>query len=223
MNAHEVAQALADRAADVAAYLLPGGKRHGAEWKAGSVSGDAGQSLSVRVTGAKRGVWADFAAGTSGDLLDLWAACRCNSMVEAIKEAKAYLGIRDTMPRPEPKTYRKPAKPTCVAPKSAALEWLTGRGLSLETIAAFKIGEHSQNGKTFAVFPYLRDGELINAKTRNVDDKRDMRQEAGAEPCLFGWHLIDPKARTVAITEGEIDAMTLPPRQNSCRADRTQQ
>lgn len=25
-----------------------------------------------------------------------------------------------------------------------------------------------------------------------------MRQEAGAEPCLFGWHLIDPKARTVA-------------------------
>lgn len=28
-------------------------------------------------------------------------------------------------------------------------------------------------------------------------------------PCLFGWHLIDPAQRTIAITEGEIDAMSL--------------
>lgn len=209
MNAHEVAQLLADRASDVAAYLLPSGKKHGAEWKAGSVSGEAGQSLSVRLSGGKRGVWSDFATGDSGDLLDLWAACRCSSMVDAIKEAKQYLGVRDTMPRPEPKAYRKPAKPTCSTPKAGALAWLQSRGLTPETIAAFKIGEHSQGGKTFAVFPFLRDGELVNAKTRNVVDKRDMRQEAGAEPCLFGWHLIDPKARTVVITEGEIDCMTL--------------
>ena len=50
---------------------------------------------------------------------------------------------------------------------------------------------------------------MANAKYRNADEKRDMRQEGGAEPCLFGWHLIDPNARTVAIAEGEIDAMTL--------------
>jgi twinkle protein len=59
MNAHEVAQLLADRASEVAAHLLPGGKKHGAEWKSGSVSGEAGQSLSVRLSGAKKGVWAD--------------------------------------------------------------------------------------------------------------------------------------------------------------------
>ena len=59
------------------------------------------------------------------------------------------------------------------------------------------------------VFPYLRDGELVNVKYRNIAEKKDMRQEGGAEPCLFGWHLIDPKARAVAICEGEIDAMTL--------------
>ena len=55
MNAHEVARLLADRAGDVAAHLLPGGKKHGPEWKAGSVSGESGQSLSVRVGGEKRG------------------------------------------------------------------------------------------------------------------------------------------------------------------------
>lgn len=209
MNAHEVARLLADRAGDVAAHLLPGGKKHGREWKAGSVSGEAGQSLSVCLSGDKRGVWADFASGDSGDLLDLWVACRCSSMAEAIREAKSFLGIRDSLPTPPARTYRKPPKPACSVPKAGALEWLQSRGLSAETIAAFKVGEHAQGGKTYAVFPYLRDGELINAKTRNVADKKDMRQEAGAEPCLFGWHLIDPKARTVAICEGEIDAMTL--------------
>lgn len=52
------------------------------------------------------------------------------------------------------------------------------------------------------------DGELVNAKRRNPDEKKDMLQEGGAEPCLFGWHLIEPNARRVAIFEGEIDAMT---------------
>lgn len=87
--------------------------------------------------------------------------------------------------------------------------WLNSRGLSDETIAAFKVGEQERDGKTYAVFPYLRDGELVNAKYRNPAEKKDMRQEGGAEPCLFGWHLIDPKTRRVALCEGEIDAMTL--------------
>lgn len=209
MNAHDVAQRLADRASDVAAHLLPGGKKHGAEWKAGSASGEAGQSLSVRINGAKKGVWADFATGEKGDLLDLWAAVRCLSMAEAIKEAKTFLGIRDNIPRAEPKVFKRPTSPQCQKPKAGALEWLRSRGLTEETITAFRIGEKTAGGRTYAVFPFLRDGELINAKHRNVHDKKDMHQEAGAEPCLFGWHLVDPRARTVAITEGEIDAMTL--------------
>lgn len=102
MNAHDIARALADRAGDVAAHLLPGGKKHGREWKAGSVTGEAGQSLSVCLGGDKRGVWSDFASREGGDLLDLWVACRCTSMAEAIKEAKQYLGIRDTMATASP-------------------------------------------------------------------------------------------------------------------------
>jgi len=209
MNAHELAQRLAENAATVAEYLLPRGKRVAGEWKAGSVAGEEGQSLSVRVTGAKKGVWKDFAADIGGDLLDLWAACRAGSIGQAMAEAKAYLGIRDTMPPRERREFRRPARPTCTTPKGGARDWLTSRGLTEETLAAFRIGEQLQGGKCYAVFPYLRDGELINAKYRNVTDKRDMRQEAGAEPSLFGWHLIDPRQRSVAITEGEIDAMTL--------------
>lgn len=209
MNASEIAQLLAKEAATVVPYLLPQGKKASGEWKVGSANGEEGQSMSVRLTGAKAGIWADFATGEKGDILDLWAATRGCSMAEAINEAKQYLGVRDTTPEREAKTYKRPAKPKCQAPKSEVKEWLNGRGLTDETIAAFKIGEQLRDGKAYAVFPYLRDGELVNAKYRNVADKKDMRQEGGAEPCLFGWHLIDPRCRKVAICEGEIDAMTL--------------
>lgn len=209
MNAAELSQRLAAEAASVAQYLLPAGKRKAGEWAAGSTSGEEGQSLSVRLTGAKAGVWKDFASGEGGDLLDLWMAVRACSLTEAMREAKQYIGVRDAMPEREKKAFKRPQKPQCQAAKSGALEWLKGRGLTAETIAAFKIAEQVRNGKTYAVFPYLRDGELVNVKYRNIAEKKDMRQEGGAEPCLFGWHLIDPKARAVAICEGEIDAMSL--------------
>lgn len=209
MNASELSQRMASDAAAIAQFLLPAGKRQSGEWKAGSTSGDEGKSLSVRLSGAKAGVWADFASGESGDLLDLWAATRGLSVSQAMAEAKQYLGIRDTMPERETKAYKRPSKPQCQAPKAGVVEWLKGRGLTDKTLADFKIAEQIQGGKTYAVFPYLRDGVLVNVKYRNVAEKKDMRQEGGAEPCLFGWHLIDPKCRTVAITEGEIDAMSL--------------
>lgn len=211
MNAHEISQRMAADAANIAAYLLPGGKKAGHEWKVGSINGEAGGSLSVRLTGAKAGVWKDFASGESGDLLDLWAACRSLSMSETLAEVKGYLGIKDTMPEKPAKEYARPAKPKAHPATKAetVLEWLNKRAISDATIDAFKVCEVQRNGQTWALFPYLRDGVYVNGKYRNPADKKGMQQEAGAEPCLFGWHLIDPKARTVAICEGEIDAMTL--------------
>lgn len=216
MNVAEIKDRLAQRAGDVAEYLLPGGKRAGKEWKAGNVSGEAGNSLSVCIGGARAGVWKDFASDEGGDLLDLWMACRGMSLTEAMREAKDYLGIREVAPKPPERTYRTPEKPRCRTPKDRVHDWLTGpapagRCLTAETLRAFKIGEQMENGKTYAVFPYFDEtGErLLNVKYRNPDAKADMRQEKGAMPCLFGWHLIDPKARAVTICEGEIDAMTL--------------
>lgn len=208
MNATELSQRMSEQAQKIAEHLLPNGKTASGEWKAGSVSGEEGQSLSVRVKGEKKGRWKDFASGEGGDLLDLWAACRMCSVSEAMREAKAFLGVRDDMPKREEKTYKRP-QVAGKAPKNAVVDWLKSRGLTEGTIEAFAIREQTRDGKTYAMFPYKRDGELVNVKSRNPADKRDMRQEGGAEPCLFGWHLIDPRARSVAITEGEIDAMTL--------------
>lgn len=209
MNAGELSQLMAKEAPAIAAYLFPQGKRKSGEWVVGSINGEAGSSLSIRLTGAKAGVWRDFSTQEGGDLLDAWAAVHCMSISKAMSEVKQYLGVHDSMPAKEQKSYKLPSKPTCHVAKSGALEWLKSRGLTDKTIADFKIAEQTRDGKTYAVFPYLRDGVLVNYKLRNISEKKDMQQAGGAEPCLFGWHLIDPKTRTIAITEGEIDAMSL--------------
>ncbi|WP_295379593.1 toprim domain-containing protein [uncultured Pseudacidovorax sp.] len=211
MNVKELSERLASRAEDVVRHLLPGGRRQGQEWKAGNTLGEKGDSLSVRLSGAKAGVWKDFAGGEGGDLVDLWMACRGCDLLATLAEIRSYLGVREVVAFKEPKReYRRPEKPRCQTPKARVHEWLHGRGLTAETLAAFKVGEQLQGGKSYAVFPYLDEaGELLNVKYRNPDEKRDMRQEKDAAPCLFGWHLIAPNARAVTICEGEIDAMTL--------------
>ena len=190
----------------MAAYLLPAGKRHGAEWRVGSADGDAGKSLSVRIKGDKAGVWADFAADQHGDLLDLWCAVRRCSVSDAMREAKQWAGVRDEPTLVSaPRLYARPQRPQAKRPSGAALQWLRDRGLTDDTIADFKLGAEGD----VVALPYLRDGELVNIKRRSVTDKRRMWQEKDAEPCLFGWHLIEPSCRVVAITEGEFDAMVL--------------
>lgn len=206
MNAHDIAEKLAEQTAEVAAYLLPNGRRQGPEWRVGSVDGDTGKSLSVRLTGTKRGVWKDFATGQGGDLLDLFAARRGCSIAEAMREAAQYLGVTLEAPIKPQRQYVRPQRPAATRPKSAVLAWLHSRGLTDETIAAFQLAASPNDDAV--ILPYLRDGELVNTKTRSIAEKK-MWQAKDAEPCLYGWQLIDPKARSVVITEGEIDAMTL--------------
>ncbi|MFK1164246.1 AAA family ATPase [Pseudomonas aeruginosa] len=208
----EISKRLADRAADVARHLLPGGKREGAEWRAGDASGEKGKSLGVHLVGEKAGVWCDFATGESGDLLDLWRVARNCDMATALSEARGYLGVQEPKlirPVESRKSYQRPDKPRCSTPKadSPVMAYLKGRGLTEETIKAFKIAEDGQN----IVFPYLRNGSLIHWKKLGVerpDGKKKITTSSDTEPCLFGWQAIPDGVREVTITEGEIDAMT---------------
>lgn len=209
MTPSEISSRLADRVADVCLHLLPSGKRDGSEWRVGSTGGEKGKSLGVNLKG-KAGVWCDFSTGETGDLLDLWRAVRGCDMRTALDEAKSYLGIREpALVEPKQRDFQRPERPKCQAPKaqSAVLEYMTGRGLKPETIAAFKIGDAGRD----IVFPYLRDGGLVFWKKLGIDrpdGKRRISAAKDAEPCLFGWQAIPEDAREVTITEGEIDAMT---------------
>lgn len=63
---------------------LPGGKQRGKEFVCGSLSGDAGGSLSINTN---TGVWQDFATGEKGaDLIDLYAAIHGMELGAAYRE-----------------------------------------------------------------------------------------------------------------------------------------
>jgi len=208
----QISRMLASKAESVCAWLLPNGKRHGAEWECGSVAGEEGRSLRVHLTGTKAGVWTDFAGEKGGDLIDLIAAVRGLSIANAVKEAKDYLGIEDRKPDflPRHSAYKRPGKvQRLTAPSQQMMAWFEKRGLSETTVKAFRIGEISgKEGQPVIVFPYLVNNEVVFIKYRPLHDKKGMWTAKDAEPVLFGWQTVADTSRDLIITEGEIDAMS---------------
>ncbi len=199
---------LADRVQSVAEMLLPGGRKEGAEWRAGSVAGEKGQSLGVHLLGDKAGIWQDFQSGEGGDLLDLWVAVKGGTLSDALNAARDWLGVSRPEPYREPKkTYTRPPKPQCTAAQGRVLDYLTeNRNIPGHVIADYKVAASGDD----IIFPFLLpDGVLALAKARKAEDGAKPRPTAAnCEPVLFGWQAIPDSARTVVITEGEIDALS---------------
>lgn len=211
-TAKQVSELLAKNIEAVVKYLLPTGKREGHEWRIGSANGQDGKSLGVHLTGTKAGVWCDFATGESGDALDLWAIVRHLPLMAAIKEATQWLGCAPSSFSPsEAKKFKKPSAQNftlsqALTPIKKYL--IHERLLNEETLQAFGIGEENN----FIVFPFYRNKELLLIKKLGIErpnGKKDIFVEKDCEPCLFGWQAVEPSARSITITEGELDAMTL--------------
>jgi hypothetical protein len=82
------------RLPEVLARLLPGGRAVGAEWHAGSLRGEAGDSLRVRLRGGRAGAWCDFATGEKGgDPVSLAAAVARVPQAEAARGLARMLGV----------------------------------------------------------------------------------------------------------------------------------
>lgn len=203
----------------VAQHLLPDGKKDGHEWVAGNVHGDKGNSLKINLSGKKK--WADFAEGDGGDMLDLWMACRGMNLHQAMQDAKAFLGIRDDDHHFDARRDKKFSRPdrkkiAKYCNKSEHhIEYLKSRGISPETAKAFEVVSgkvwNGERELEALVFPYKRDGELIQVKrisTERPNGKKVIMAEGDCEPCLFGWQALDSKVRSVVLCEGEIDCMT---------------
>lgn len=114
-----LARMLAQRIADLVTHLLPAGRREGHEWVHPSLTGGSRRSLSVHLTGAKAGVWADFAGGIGGDALDLVAHVQCHGRTaDAMAWARRWLGM--------PSLSGSQSNTTATAPHPAPAERVGG-------------------------------------------------------------------------------------------------
>lgn len=228
MEIRAIIERLNDRAEEIAVHLLPAGRREGREWVAGSVHGEQGRSLKVCTEGAKRGTWADFATGQGGDLLDLWREVRGLTLAEAIRDVKRYLGIQEpAFEKLTAKSYRRPTAPKAakkVADESPVRKYLAGRGITPESINAYRLGEVEAVGPwqgwkkqepwkgPWIVLPSFRGKELVAVKYLHLERREGKKQtvvEPACEPVLFGWQAIPDNGRTITLCEGELDALSL--------------
>jgi hypothetical protein len=75
-----------EHAEELCRHFFPRGKKVGNEWHLGDVSGMPGDSLRVELTGAKAGLWHDFATGEGGNFIKLLCANRGLTASEVVRE-----------------------------------------------------------------------------------------------------------------------------------------
>lgn len=106
--------------------------------------------------------------------------------------------------------FRKPEpRPRANLPQKA-LTWFQSRGITEPVLIRNQVSFASvympqiEDHAPAIMFPYKRNGELINAKYR--DAQKNFRMEAGAERVLYG---LDDMRDTVVFVEGEIDKLSV--------------
>jgi len=107
----------------------------------------------------------------------------------------------------KPKTievkYTRPTKQNFTKISDKALKLFTDRGITQSVVNTNKIAM-SSDGQS-VIFPYLRNGELINYKQRFID-KKDFRQAKDAEAIMFNYDRC-VNQKELIICEGEFDCM----------------
>ena len=214
LKVSEISERLAAQAQAVVAHLLPGAKLHGNMMLCGDVGGSPGESLKIGIHGTYAGQWRDWSNDDDkGDLLDLWRISRGITPAEAIKQAKSFLGILDPVRAYEPRSYSKPEKvdSSHLSEAGKAMSYLRDkRGLRNSTVQAFKIEGCPEKGAI--IFPsYSPAGELVNRSYRTLGAQKKVWQDKDCAPSLFGWQALPEsayKAKTVLLSEGQIDAAT---------------
>ena len=115
-------------------------------------------------------------------------------------------------PAYEWKSFGKPEKP--ITPTDAAMDYLTGRGISEEVVKQYEITT-VKNDSNIMLFPFYNDGEVQFMKFRQIN--YDKAKGGSKEWCekdgrsiLFGMNHCDPAANdTLVITEGQIDSLSV--------------
>lgn len=221
MNATQINSALCDRAEEVVLHLFPCARIKNGEASIGDITGSPGESLKIRVSGAKTGFWSDFAGDLKGKtLIGLWCEARGGDFKKASQEALGFIGASN----PSQDTfYRENAAPrsSCPLPNTIPVEFngpvgqylQKDRGISLGTLQKYQVGQDLAAEKIY--FPSFDDtgkalqaGKFLALK-RSEDGKKEIQTIAKQGKYLFGKHAVKRDGEDLFICEGEIDALSM--------------
>lgn len=91
-----------------------------------------------------------------------------------------------------------------------ALDYLTGRGITKESIKKFKLGLSQDDDGRWLTIPHFQKEELVNIKFRSLPPaKKDFRRVTGCPSILFNVDVLQEEKKEIFITEGELDAIAL--------------
>lgn len=218
-NADEVKKQLETRWEDWIRKAAPNVKQAGRNYTLGSPDGEAGASCKIWYS-AKDGVhlWTDHATGETGNLIQLYARAQGVNWSEALQEARDFLGIHDVRPAKrivKPKVTGAQCKELKIFDlehKEEVRKYLEGRGISLATMQAYRIGSQEKGNGAWIAFPHIdTEGDIVRVKTMATYRIKGKKIYGGTKdeyPILWGWHTLDRNEPTLTIFEGEMDAMS---------------
>lgn len=182
LTSDDLKDRLHGRLREVLFYLLPGGKiRHG-KFVVGDIHGSKGDSLTVELSGAKIGMWHDFATGDGGDILALWGAVNGldprHRFPDIVSQVQEWLG---TAIQPTPAKAQQADDSDDLGPHSAKWDYLNAQGDLIACVYRYD----TPNGKQFRPWD-------VKSRKRRAPDPRPLYNQPGIA-----------KASSVILVEGE--------------------
>lgn len=214
MDASEVKSRLLSQLEATLAHLYPHGQVKGHQFFVGSVAGNKGRTLQVELRGAKAGLWLDRAnEADRGDIFDLWQAARGCSFLQALDEARRYLGVSEVKAICDERPHGYNLRDFAPLSGTRVLSYLTDdRGISPETLQAYLVRKHASSdayGFRYDTPEGHRAFSKFVALQRDDKGKKKIWGSEHPYATLWGWWLATDRDRVCIICEGEPDAMTV--------------
>ena len=163
----------------------------------------------------KRDVWTFSVNKDTGAFNCKRSSCSVKgNMIQLSRDFDFSLGrITDEYFRPR-KQYRTFKRTEPIIPKEAAVKYMESRGISEEVTKRYEITSQTEHDNIL-VFPFYDERKILRfIKYRKTDydkskDKNKEWCEANCMPILFGMSQCNLENRTVCVTEGQIDSLSL--------------
>lgn len=148
-----------------------------------------------------------------GDVVDLVGFLRVPNYdkrdPDKIRQALNLLGERYAIviPQPEPELLGREWR-DFVPPGEEVIQYAAARGLTLETLKKFRVGQYEH----FMTMPCFEDGVLRGIKLRNIwqcEHNRRFWQLPGSRLGLFNFDAVNLTSRAAVIVKGEIPCMLM--------------